>query len=119
MRATLAAALGHGGGGEAEERGGGRSRERGRSERGVGEARGVTGASRRSQAGWEGGGGRGAWPRAPPSSFGARGEDDRGSGGGLGRWRSWARLWWAARVRPGNFLLSLSFISISVLFSFI
>ena len=29
------------------------------------------------------------------------------------------RLWWAARVRPGNFLLSLSFISISVLFSFI
>ena len=35
--------------------------------------RGVAGASGRSQAGWEGGGGRGAWPRAPPSSFGAPG----------------------------------------------
>ena len=47
------------------------------------------------EAARQGGGGRGAWPRAPPSSFGARGRKTTGGEVAVGwaGWRSWAR--WA------------------------
>ena len=97
-------------GGETEERGGGRSRERGRSERGSG-LRGVAGGTR------EGGGSQAGrrWPPRPracehaAAPTGKRKTIGGSSGGGLGR------FWWAARVRPGKSSLSLLFFS-SVLF---
>ena len=47
----------------------------------------------------------------PSSAYWREEEGDReGSGGGLGRWRSWAR--WAERWAPGKFSLLSAFISI-------
>ena len=92
MDAMAAAALGHGG--EAEERGGGRSRERGRSERGSG--RRVASPGRRGgarQAGREEvAGARGL--RAPPSSFGVRGRKTTGGEAAVG--------WAAGGAGPGR-----------------
>lgn len=73
LRARSAAVLGHGG--EAEERGGGRSRERGRSERGSRGVRGTLGCLQRRAGKQEV---AGALGRAPPSSFGARGRKTTG-----------------------------------------
>ena len=49
-----------------------------------------------------------ATPRLCPSGEGGRRQGEGWRWAGLARWGSWARLWWAARVRPGSFLLSLS-----------
>ena len=67
-------------------------------------------------------GGSRRWPRrhrrSPPSCFGARGGRRQGGGGGLGR-PGGGGAGPATGKWPRYFLLSLSFISISVLFSFI
>jgi len=63
------------------------------------------------EAARQGGGGRGAWPRAPPSSFGARGRKTTGGEAAVG--------WAAGGAGPGGLrgerqvsFLSPSFISI-------
>ena len=107
-------------GGETEERGGGRSRERGRSERGSG-LRGVAGGTR------EGGGSQAGrrWPGRVAARAGrvpvllAEEEGDRGGAGGLGRpgGGELGRL-----VAPGKLGFSLLFCFIflfSILFSFL
>ena len=82
-----------------------------------GEVRGGRGcvASRegpgKEEAARQGGGGRGAWPRAPPSSFGARGRKTTG-----GVEMGWAVLGQVSGRQVTSFSLSLLFLFDSVFY---
>ena len=66
----------------------------------------------------QGGGGRGAWPRAPgacPSSCPGRKTTGKALVGWAGQGGNWAG-WWAARVRPGRLYSFYYYYFLSVLF---